>query len=55
MDLTTYDPALPELPLLRGLRLPDGELASPLRFDWASYVIRLAKVMAEPQDRHGQG
>lgn len=48
MDLVTYDPALPELPLLRGLRLPRGEGAvPPVRFDWAAYVIRLAQVVAE--------
>ncbi len=51
MDLTTYDPALPELPLLRGLRLATGETPAPPRFDWARYVIRLAQVMAERQDR----
>ncbi|WP_210528883.1 hypothetical protein [Rubellimicrobium arenae] len=46
MDLMTYDPALPELPLLRGLRLP-GNGTPPPRFDWADYVIRLAKAVAE--------
>ena len=44
MDLTTYDPPLPELPLLRRIRLEGGE--PPPRFDWAAYVIRLAQVMA---------
>ena len=43
MDLVTYDPAIPELPLLRGLRL---EPVGPERFDWASYVIRLARAVA---------
>ncbi|WP_176559235.1 hypothetical protein [Rubellimicrobium roseum] len=48
MDLVTYDPALPELPLLRGLRLPSSDGAvPPARFDWAGYVIRLAQVVAE--------
>jgi len=48
MDLLTYDPALPELPLLRGLRLPAREGAAlPARFDWATYVIRLAQAVAE--------
>ena len=46
MDLLLYDPPLPELPLMRGLRaLAHGE-TSP-RFDWADYVIRLAKAVAE--------
>jgi hypothetical protein len=48
MDLVHYDPPLPELPLLRGLRLPGMEpFSPPPRFDWASYVIRLAKAVAE--------
>lgn len=51
MDLTTYEPPLPELPLLRGLRLGGGERLPSLRIDWAAYVIRLAQVMAERQDR----
>ncbi len=51
MDLTTYDPALPDLPLLRGLRLAVGETPAPPRFDWGAYVIRLAQVLAERQDR----
>lgn len=51
MDVLTYDPALPELPLLRGLRLAHGEVPAPPRFDWAAHVIRLAQVMAERQDR----
>ncbi len=46
MDLLNYDPSLPELPLLRGLRLEDDK-PPPRRFDWAAYVIRLAQVMAE--------
>ena len=46
MDLLIYDPPLPELPLLRGLRVAAGEAPAP-RFDWAGYVIRLAKAMAE--------
>jgi hypothetical protein len=50
MDLTTYDPALAEVPLLRGLPLPARE-APPPRFDWAGYVIRLAQVLAERQER----
>ena len=49
MDLVHYDPPLPELPLLRGLRLP-GLDAPPPRFDWAAYVIRLAQAVAG-QDR----
>jgi hypothetical protein len=51
MDLMTYDPTLPELPLLRGLRLDGGEPLPPLRIDWAAYVIRLAQVMAGREDR----
>jgi hypothetical protein len=55
MDLLTYDPPLPELPLLRGLRLGrDGDLAPP-RFDWASYVIRLARAVAEGDGRRPAG
>lgn len=50
MDLTTYEPALPELPLLRGLRFGDDAALRP-RFDWASYVIRLAKAVAERDGR----
>ncbi len=50
MDVLTYDPALPELPLLRGLRLA-SESPAPPRFDWAGYVIRLAQVVAERQER----
>lgn len=46
MDLLLYDPPLPELPLLRGLRPEAGEGPSP-RFDWAGYVIRLARAVAE--------
>ena len=45
MDLLIYDPPLPELPLLRGLRLGGGEGPVP-RFDWAGYVIRLAQAVA---------
>jgi hypothetical protein len=51
MDLTTYDPALAEVPLLRGLPPPSREAPPPLRFDWAGYVIRLAQVLAERQER----
>ncbi len=51
MDLFTYDPALPELPMLRGLRLEGGEPLPPLRIDWAAYVIRLAQVMAKQEGR----
>jgi hypothetical protein len=51
MDVLTYDPALPELPLLRGLRLVTGDTPAPPRFDWGAYVIRLAQVVAERQDR----
>ncbi len=51
MDLFTYDPALPDLPLLRGLRVGGGEPLPPLRIDWAAYVIRLAQVMASREDR----
>ncbi|MBP1806116.1 hypothetical protein [Rubellimicrobium aerolatum] len=48
MDFLTYDPALPELPLLRGLRLAgDGGEPPPPRIDWAALVIRLAQVVAE--------
>jgi hypothetical protein len=47
MDLLTFDPALPELPLLRGLRLAPGEVEPLPRFDWAGYVIRLAQAVAE--------
>jgi hypothetical protein len=50
MDLLIYDPPLPELPLLRGLRATAAGEA--LRFDWASFVIRLAKAVAE---RRGDG
>lgn len=51
MDVLTYDPALPELPLLRGLRLVTGDTPAPPRFDWAGHVIRLAQVIAERQER----
>jgi hypothetical protein len=50
MDVLIYDPPLPELPLLRGLHL-EGSAAPPPRIDWAGFVIRLAQVMAERQDR----
>ena len=50
MDVLTYDPMIPELPLLRGLRLAPGEAPAPARFDWGSYVIRLAQAMAGPRD-----
>lgn len=46
MDLLIYDPPLPELPLLRGLRREPREDDLP-RFDWASFVIRLARAVAE--------
>jgi len=46
MDLLLYDPPLPELPLLRGLRRQTGQDGLP-RFDWASFVIRLAQAVAE--------
>ncbi len=46
MDLLHYDPPLPELPLMRGLRAMLGQDPAP-RFDWAGYVIRLAKAVAE--------
>ena len=49
MDLIHYDPPLPELPLLRGLHLV-GRAPPPPRADWASFVIRLAQVMAERRD-----
>jgi hypothetical protein len=45
MDLVNYDPPLPDLPLLRKFARRDEEPAP--RFDWAAYVIRLAKVVAE--------
>ena len=44
-----YDPPLPELPLLRGLHLTGGAPRPP-RVDWASFVIRLAQVIAERRD-----
>lgn len=45
MDLVTYDPPLPALPLLGGLDLapPPGAPSG----DWAAYVIRLARALAE--------
>jgi hypothetical protein len=46
MDLVHYDPALPDLPLLRGLRAELEDQPAP-RFDWAGYVIRLARAVAE--------
>ena len=46
MDLVHYDPPLPELPLLRGLRLRGVDAPPPPRFDWAAYVIRLAQAVA---------
>jgi hypothetical protein len=49
MDLLLYDPPLPELPLLRGLRAAAGQDPAP-RFDWAGYVIRLAQAVAERED-----
>jgi hypothetical protein len=49
MDMIHYDPPLPELPLLRGLHLTGGAPRPP-RVDWASFVIRLAQVMAERRD-----
>jgi hypothetical protein len=49
MDLATYDPMLPELPLLRGLRLGPGDRPAAPRIDWAAYVIRLAQAMADPK------
>lgn len=48
MDLMLYDPSLPELPLLGGLRPQDREGEEP-RFDWADYVIRLAQAVAGHQ------
>lgn len=54
MDVLTYDPPLPELPLLRGLRLGPGEGPLP-RFDWATYVIRLAQALAGPEGGEPEG
>ena len=51
MDLLIYDPPLPELPLLRGLRATAAGEA--LRFDWASFVIRLAQAVAERREGGG--
>ena len=45
MDLLLYETHLPERPLLRGLRPEAGTAPTP-RFDWASYVIRLAQAVA---------
>ncbi len=53
MDVLTYDPQLPELPLLRGLRLGPGEGPASSRFDWAGYVIRLAQATARGSRREG--
>ena len=47
MDLVHYDASLPELPLLRGIRLTGAQDTDPpTRIDWADYVIRLAKAVA---------
>jgi hypothetical protein len=51
MDLLLYDPPLPELPLLRGLRVTGNGETLP-RFDWAAYVIRLAKAVAQREGGH---
>ena len=54
MDLLIYDPPLPELPLLRGLRgLRATAAGEALRFDWASFVIRLAQAVAERREGGG--
>ena len=51
MDLLIYEPPLPELPLLRGLRVTaDGEPVP--RFDWAGYMIRLAQAVAQREGGH---
>jgi hypothetical protein len=49
MDLFIYEPPLPELPLLRGLRMGPGDRPAAPRIDWAAYVIRLAQAMADPR------
>ena len=54
MDVLTYDPPLPEVPLLRGLRLGEGE-GPPPGFDWGTYVIRLAQALAGPQAGEREG
>lgn len=55
MDLVTYDPPLPELPLLRGLRLGPGPCDPAPGIDWAAYVIRLARAMAEGEGSARRG
>jgi hypothetical protein len=54
MDLVHYDPPLPDLPLLRGLRLPGRDMPPLPRFDWAAYVIRLAQAVAGQDDAPGR-
>ena len=53
MDVLNYDPPIPELPLLRGLRLGAGEGPAQPRFDWGAYVIRLAQATARGSRREG--
>jgi hypothetical protein len=55
MDLVSYDPALPELPLLNALRLGPGDGPAAPRIDWAAYVIRLAQAMASPRGGPREG
>ena len=55
MDVLTYDPTIPELPLLRSLRLAPGNAPPLPRFDWGAYVIRLAQAMAEPRSGKRMG